>query len=49
MLGSAVVCVFSRTSRCVTLSTTEADNVGMADRVKEGVFAAEGCVPHWTV
>ena len=46
ILGGAVVCAISRTHHCVTLSTTKADYVAMADGVKKGVFAAEGCVPH---
>ena len=41
-----MVCAISRTHHCVTLSTTKADYVAMADGVMKGVFAAEGCVPH---
>ena len=36
--GEAVVPRFSRTQKCVTLSTTEAEYVAMADGVKEGLY-----------
>ena len=32
------VCWFSRTQKCVTLSTTEAEYVALADTIKEAVF-----------
>ena len=38
MLGDAAVCAISRTQRCVTLSTTEAEYEAMAEGVKEGLF-----------
>ena len=38
MLGSAAVYAMSRTQHCVTLSTTEAEYVALAERAKEGMF-----------
>ena len=38
MLGNAAVYVLSRTQHCVTLSTTEAEYVALAERAKEGMF-----------
>ena len=38
MLGGAAVYVTSRTQHCVTLSTTEAEYVSMAEGAKEGLF-----------
>ena len=34
----ACVCWFSRTQKCVTLSTTEAEYVALADTIKEAMF-----------
>ena len=36
--GGTLVSWFSRTQKCVTLSTTEAENVAMADGVKEARY-----------
>ena len=38
MCGCACVCWFSRTQKCVTLSTTEAEYVAMAETMKEVLF-----------
>ena len=38
MLGGAAVYATSRTQHCVTLSTTEAEYVAMAEGTKEGLF-----------
>ena len=38
MCGGACVCWFSRTKRCVTLSTSEAEYVALGDTVKELLF-----------
>ena len=38
MCAGACVCWFSRTQKCVTLSTTEAENVSLADTIKEVIF-----------
>ena len=38
MCGGASVCWFSRTQKCVTLSTTEAEYVALGDAVKELLF-----------
>ena len=40
MCARACVCCFSRTQKCVTLSTTEAEYVALADTIKEGIFVA---------
>ena len=39
MLGNAAVYATSRTQDCVTLSTTEAEYVALAEGAKEGMFA----------
>ena len=38
MYGGACVCWFSRTQKCVTRSTSEAENVALGDAVKEMLF-----------
>ena len=38
MCAGACVCWFSRTQKCVTLSTTEAEYVALGDTVKEAIF-----------
>ena len=38
LLGGAAVSASSRTQHCVTLSTTEAEYVAMAEGAKEGMF-----------
>ena len=38
MCAGASVCWFSRTQKCVTLSTTEAEYVALADTIKEAMF-----------
>ena len=38
MLGNAAVYATSRTQHCVTLSTTEAEYVALAEGVKEGMY-----------
>ena len=38
MCAGACVCWFSRTQKCVTLSTTEAEYVALADTTKEVFF-----------
>lgn len=38
LCGGAPVAWFSRTQKCVTLSTTEAEDVAMGDGVKEALF-----------
>ena len=38
MLGNAVMYATSRTQYCVTLSTTEAEYVALAEGAKEGMF-----------
>lgn len=38
MLGGAAVCWFSRTQKCVTLSTSEAEYVAMTDGLKEALY-----------
>ena len=38
MCGGACVCWFSRTHKCVTLSTSEAEYVALGDAVKELLF-----------
>ena len=38
MCGGASVCCFSRTQKCVTLSTSEAEYVALGDAVKELLF-----------
>ena len=37
--GGTLLSCFSRTQKCVTLSTTEAEYVAMADGVKEALYA----------
>ena len=39
MCAGACVCWFSRTQKCVTLSTTEAEYVALADTIKEDFLA----------
>ena len=41
MCVGACVCWFSRTQKCATLSTTEAENVALGDAVKELLFLRE--------
>ena len=41
MCGGASVCWFSRTQKCVTLSTSEAEYVALGDAVKELVIVFE--------
>ena len=41
MCGSGCVSWFSRTQKCVTLSTTEAEYVALADVIKEVFFVFE--------
>ena len=38
MCGGASVCWFSRTQKCVTLSTSEAEYVALGDAVNELLF-----------
>ena len=38
MCAGACVCCFSRTEKCVTLSTTEAEYVALADTITEVIF-----------
>ena len=38
MCAGASVCWFSRTQKCVTLSTTEAEYVALGDTVKDAMF-----------
>ena len=38
MCAGACVCWFSRTQKCVTLSTTIAEYVALADTIKEVIF-----------
>ena len=38
MCAGACVCWFSRTQKCVTLSTTEAEYVALADTIKKVLF-----------
>ena len=38
LCGGACVCWFSRTQKCVTLSTSEAEHVALGDAVKELLF-----------
>ena len=38
LCGGAAVSWFSRTQKCVTLSTTEAEYVAMGDAVEEAIF-----------
>ena len=38
MCAGACVCSFSRTQKCATLSTTEAEYVALADTIKETMF-----------
>ena len=38
MCAGACVCWFSRIQQCVTLSTTEAEHVALADTIKEVIF-----------
>ena len=38
MCAGACVCWFSRTKKCVTLSTTEAEYEALADTIKEAMF-----------
>ena len=38
MCAGACVCCFSRTQKCVTLSTSEAEYVALGDAVKELLF-----------
>ena len=38
MCGGSCVCWFSRTQKCVTLSTSEAEYVALGDAVKEVLF-----------
>ena len=38
MCAGPCVCWFSRTQKCVTLSTTEAEYVALADTIKEVIF-----------
>ena len=39
MCGGAFVCWFSRTQKCGTLSTSEAEYVALGDAVKELLFS----------
>ena len=39
MCAGACVCWFSRTQKCVTLSTSEAEYVALGDAVKESLFS----------
>ena len=39
MCAGACVCLFSRTQKCVTLSTTEAEYVALGDTVKEAMLS----------
>ena len=41
MCGGACVSLFSRTQKCVTLSMTEAENVALADIIKEVLFLGQ--------
>ena len=43
MRGGASVCWFSRTQKCVTLSTSEAEYVAFGDAVKELLFLRQVC------
>ena len=38
MCAGACLCWFSRTQKCVTLSTTENEYVALADTIKEVIF-----------
>ena len=42
MCGGASVCWFSRTQKCVTFSTSEAEYVSLGDAVKELLFLRQG-------
>ena len=48
MLGNAAVYATSRPQHCVTLSTTEADYVALAEGAKEGMFVRSVNVFHAT-
>ena len=39
MCAGACMCWFSRTQKCVALSTTEAEYVAVGDTIKEGMFS----------
>ena len=41
MCAGACVCWFSRTQKCVTLSTFEAEYVALGDAVKELLFSRQ--------
>ena len=43
MCAGACVCWFSRTQKCVTLSTSEAEYVALGDAVKESLFLRQAC------
>ena len=43
MFASACVCWFSRTQKCVKLSTTEAEYVALGDTIKEAMFIRYEC------
>ena len=38
LVAGMIVAWFSRTQKCITLSTSEAEYVGMGDGVKEALF-----------
>ena len=42
MCGGASVCWFSRTQKCVTSSTSEAEYIALGDAVKELLFLRQG-------